>query len=98
MSLQGVTMVLRNLRSRLDLDRALAAAGDDSAWPLPLRECTADLDAYDQALVSAATMVEVDLPPQPPGERRFDPDQRRQVERGLAAAGIDLGLDGDEDR
>ena len=90
-----MTLVLRNLRGRLDVERASAAAHDESAWPVPLRECTADLDAYDQALVSAATLLEVALPPQPPGERRFDTEQRRQVERALVAAGIDLPLEGE---
>ena len=87
-------MVLRNLRGRVDFDRAsTAAAADESEWPVPLRECTADLDAYDQALVSAATMLELALPPQPPGDRRFDGEQRRQVERDLVSAGVDLPID-----
>lgn len=90
-------MVLRNLRSRLDVDRALAAPHDESAWPLPLRECTADLDAYDQALVSAATMLDVAVPPQPPGDRRFSAEQRRQVEEALTGAGIDLSMARDGD-
>lgn len=91
-------MVLRNLRGRLDLDRASAAGDDASPWPVPLRECAADLDAYDQALVSAATMLELPLPAQPPGDRRFDTEQRRHVERALVAAGVDLPLEGEDDQ
>lgn len=92
-------MVLRNLRGRLDVDRASASGSvDGSAWPVPLRECTADLDAYDQALVSAATMLDVALPPQPPGDRRFDAEQRRQVERALVTAGVELPIEEDDHR
>jgi len=87
-------MVLRNLRSRLDLDRALAT-GDDGPWALPLRECTADVDAYDQALVSAAAMLDVAVPPPAPGPRRFDIDQRRRLEAALEAAGVELTSPGE---
>ncbi len=90
MSIEGVTMVLRNLRGRLDLDRAVAAGVRESACPGLGVECVADLDAYDQALVSAATQLEVALPPPPPGDRRFDPERRRAVEIALAGAGIDV--------
>lgn len=87
-------MVLRNLRSRLDLDAAVEAGGRESSCPGFGRECVADLDAYDQALVSAALALGVALPSPPPGERRFDPAQRRAVEEGLAGAGLDVGAPG----
>ncbi|MGI9119687.1 MAG: hypothetical protein ACR2G7_06145 [Acidimicrobiales bacterium] len=90
MSIEGIALVLRNLRSRLDLDQAVTACQTGSTGPSRGAGCVADLDAYDQALVSAAAMVDVPLPPPPEGERRFSAEQRAQVEADLVAAGVDL--------
>lgn len=101
MSLEGIALVLRNLRGRLDPEQAISGAASGATWPSPVAECVADLDAYDQALVSAAGMLEVPLPSPPPGDRRFTPDQRAQAEAGLVDAGVDLRgerLDGEPDR
>ena len=90
MSIEGLAAVLRGLRARVDCERALAAAAAGAVWPSSEAECIADLDAYDQALVTAAEMLEVPLPPAPEGDRRFTPAQRSEVEAGLRQAGVDV--------
>lgn len=90
MSIEGLAGVLRTLRARVDPERALAAAASGAAWPSRDAEGIADLDAYDQALVTAAEMLEVPLPSPPGGDRRFTPAQRGQVEAGLRDAGVDV--------
>jgi hypothetical protein len=90
-SIEGLAAVLRGLRARVDPQRALAATATGAVWPSPEAECIADLDAYDQALVTAAEMLEVPLPPPPvEGERRFTLAQRAEVESGLRQAGVEV--------
>jgi hypothetical protein len=90
-SVEGLAAVLRGLRARVEPERALAAAASGAVWPSPEAECVADLDAYDQALLTAATMLEVAVPaPRPDGDRRFTLAQRAQVEAGLREAGVDV--------
>lgn len=88
--IEGLAAVLRGLRSRIDPERAVAAAAAGVTWPSSDAECIADLDAYDQALVTAAEMLEVPLPSAPEGDRRFTPAQRTEVEAGLRDAGIEV--------
>lgn len=90
MGIEGLAAVLRGLRSRIDPERALAAAAAGVTWPSSEAECIADLDAYDQALVTTAEMLEVPLPPSPGGERRFTPGQRTEVEAALRDAGVEV--------
>ncbi|MBW3547392.1 MAG: hypothetical protein KY452_04540 [Actinobacteria bacterium] len=90
MGIEGLAAVLRGLRSRVDPERALAAAAAGVTWPSSEAECIADLDAYDQALVTTAEMLEVPLPAPPEGDRRFTPAQRTEVEAALRHAGIEV--------
>lgn len=90
MGIEGLAAVLRGLRARIDPERALAAAAAGVTWPSREAECIADLDAYDQALVTTAEMLEVPLPPPPEGERRFTPAQRTEVEAALRAVGVEV--------
>lgn len=91
MSIEALAAVLRGLRARVDTERAMAAAASGAVWPSPDAECIADLDAYDQALVTTADMLEVPVPPPSAADdRRFTPAQRAQVEAGLRAAGVEL--------
>lgn len=95
MSIEGLAAVLRGLRARIDTDRAMAAATSGAVWPSPEAECIADLDAYDQALVTAAEMLDVPLPaPSAGDDRRFTPAQRAQVEAGLGEAGVEVTTPG----
>lgn len=90
MGIEGLAAVLRGLRARVDPERALAAAAAGAVWPSSEAEGIADLDAYDQALVTAAEMLEVPVPPPPEGDRRFTPAQRAVVEAGLREAGVEV--------
>ncbi|MDP8987441.1 MAG: hypothetical protein M3N11_03745 [Actinomycetota bacterium] len=90
MGIEALAAVLRGLRSRVDPERALAAAAAGAVWPSAEAERIADLDAYDQALVTAAEMLEVPLPPPPKGDRRLTPAQRAEVEAGLRQAGVEV--------
>lgn len=67
---------LRSLRARLDRPPA-----DPDAWEL-------DLYSYDESLVVAADLLDVDVPK---GARdAMSPDQRAALEARLAAAGLDV--------
>lgn len=49
----------------------------------------ADLVAYDDLLLQAATMLEVEVAAPEPGTA-LSPDRRAQLETSLAAAGLDV--------
>jgi hypothetical protein len=75
--------LLRSLRRRLDAFEAVEApsGAEIAAWEL-------DLYAYDEALVTAADVLDV---PVPEGARDdLTPEHRAMLEAGLAAAGLDV--------
>ncbi len=53
-------------------------------------EWEADLVAYDDVLLQAATMLEVDVVARPEPGEALPPDRRAQLETRLAAAGLDV--------
>jgi hypothetical protein len=58
---------------------------------LPYDEWEVQLYAYDEALVTAADVLDV---PVPPGARdEMGPGQRTAIEQGLADAGFDIWSD-----
>lgn len=60
----------------------------------PTREAwEADLVAYDQLLVDAASMLEVPTPEVPTPAGPLTARQRDRLETGLAAAGMDIRTD-----
>ena len=67
---------LRDLRRRLD-----APPADPDVWEL-------DLYSYDESLVVAADLLDVEVPKGARGE--MSADQRAVLEHRLAAAGIDV--------
>lgn len=69
---------LRALRARLDRP---PGEGDADAWEL-------DLYSYDESLVVAADLLDVEIPKGARGE--MSADQRAAIEAGLAAAGLDV--------
>ena len=67
---------MRDLRRRLD-----APPEDDDAWEL-------DLYSYDESLIVAADLLDVEVPK---GARdEMSDEQRRVLEGRLAAAGLDV--------
>ncbi len=81
--MQRLAALLRDRRRRLDHFASLPAPtqADRQAWD-------ADLYTYDDALVSVADLLDVEVPP---GARDdLTPDVRAELERGLAAAGLDV--------
>ena len=73
---ERLTERLRDLRRRLD-----APPVDPDVWEL-------DLYGYDESLIVAADLLDVDVPK---GARdEMSADQRRVLEERLAAAGIDV--------
>lgn len=67
-----------------------------SSRPVKPGEWSADLYAYDEALVVTANMVGVPIAPDPQfwdRQRRLTDPERRLLEVGLAARGVDLGPD-----
>lgn len=69
---------LRTLRRRLD---APPDSAEDDAWEL-------DLYSYDESLIVAADLLDVDVPK---GARdEMSADQRQVLEERLAAAGLDV--------
>lgn len=74
---ERLTALLRSLRQRLDD----VAADDPEAWEL-------DLYSYDEALVTAADLFDIEVPP---GARdQMSPDDRQWLEESLADAGLDV--------
>lgn len=67
---------LRSLRRRLD-----APADDPDSWEL-------DLYSYDESLIVAADLLDVEVPKGARGE--MSAEQRQVVEDRLAAAGLDV--------
>jgi hypothetical protein len=86
--LARVATLLRSLRRSLDayLDLADPSPAEVDRWEI-------DLYAYDEALVTAADLLDVEVPP----EARDDltPDHRARLERALAGAGLDVRAAGD---
>ncbi len=80
---QRLGALLRERRRRLDHYRSLPAPtpAERQAWD-------ADLYTYDDALVSVADLLDVEVPP---GARDdLTPDDRVALERALAVAGLDV--------
>ncbi len=80
---QRLGALLRERRRRLDHFAALPAPthADQEAWD-------ADLYTYDDALVSVADLLDVDVPA---GARDdLTPEDRAELERALAEAGLDV--------
>ncbi len=75
--------VLRSLRRSLDRYQALAhpSPAEVDRWEL-------DLYAYDEALVTAADLLDVEVPPEARDE--LTPDHRALLEEALAGAGLDV--------
>ncbi|MGH9158342.1 MAG: hypothetical protein ACRD1K_21455 [Acidimicrobiales bacterium] len=64
--------------------------------PVKPGQWSADLYAYDEALVVTANMLGVPIAPDPEffeRQRRLTEPERRLLEVGLAAKGVDLGAD-----
>jgi hypothetical protein len=77
---ERVTTLLRELRGRLSTEP-----------PLPFDEWELALYAYDEALVTAADIFDVDVPAAARDE--MGPDDRADLEQALADAGLDLTTD-----
>lgn len=76
--------LLRDVRRRLEHYQTLSAPSpaDADAWD-------ADLYTYDDALVSVADLLDVDVSPAARDE--LTPDDRSELEAAVVAAGLDLG-------
>jgi hypothetical protein len=77
---QRVTELLRDLRHRLTRDPELSY----EQWEIQLY-------AYDEALVTAADIVDVPVPPAARDE--MGPAERAALEEALADAGLDIWSD-----
>lgn len=77
---ERVTALLRDLRGRLSADP-----------PLPFDEWELQLYAYDEALVTAADIFDIDVPIAVRDE--MSPQDRVELEQALADAGLDFGAD-----
>ncbi len=75
--LERVTALLRDLHGRLTADP-----------PLPFDEWELQLYAYDEALVTAADLFDIDVPIATRDE--MGPDDRAALEQALADAGLDV--------
>jgi hypothetical protein len=75
--------LLRSLRCSLDayLDLADPSPAEVDRWEV-------DLYAYDEALVTAADLLDVEVPPE--AREDLTPDHRALLERALAGAGLDV--------
>jgi hypothetical protein len=86
---ERLAALLQERRRRLNRYAALTAPteAERQAWD-------ADLYTYDDALVSVADLLDVEIPP----EARDDltPDHRFEIEMALLEAGLDVGGDGGE--
>jgi hypothetical protein len=78
--------LLQERRRRLDHYASLDAptSAERQAWD-------ADLYTYDDALVSVADLLDVDVPPAARDD--LTPDDRAALEQALAAAGLDVRAD-----
>lgn len=74
--LERLTELLRTLRYRLDV-----GTDDPEQWEL-------DLYSYDEALIVAADLLDVEVAPQVRDE--MSPEDRTDLEQRLAAAGLDV--------
>lgn len=75
--IRRVTALLGDLHSRLTADP-----------PLPFDEWELALYAYDEALVTAADIFDIEVPIAVRDE--MSPDDRADIEQALAAAGLDV--------
>lgn len=75
--------LLREVRRRLEHYQGLAAptAAERAAWD-------ADLYTYDDALVSVADLLDVDV--SPAARDDMTPEDRAETEEAVTAAGLDL--------
>jgi hypothetical protein len=75
--------LMRDVRRRLDHYQSLAmpTAAELAAWD-------ADLYTYDDALVSVADLLDVDV--SPAARDDLTPEDRGQIEDAVTAAGLDL--------
>jgi len=94
----GVNTVRADLADELRALRLRLPAYAEHGWPSPTTpgEWTSDLYAYDEALVITANMLGVPIAPDPEffvGVRRLTEPERRLLEVGLAAKGVDLRPD-----
>ncbi|MGI9022161.1 MAG: hypothetical protein ACR2HV_02785 [Acidimicrobiales bacterium] len=78
--LERVTSLLRQLHGRITADP-----------PLPFDEWELQLYAYDEALVTAADLFDLDVPDAARDE--MGPDDRADLEQALADAGLDVRTD-----
>jgi hypothetical protein len=92
MSIESVAAQLRTLRTRIDAQKA-----NHHSWPTKEEELAADIDRYDRRLLKAAAMLGLEAPTGLGREQALLTEkQRRQVERRLADAGLDVRLPADE--
>lgn len=86
MSIESVAVQLRNLRTRIDAQRA-----NQHSWPTKEEELAADIDRYDRRLIKAAAMLGVTTPASRRREQFLlsEPD-REQLEHRLAESGLDV--------
>jgi hypothetical protein len=75
--------ILRDVRRRLEHYQGMAApsAATRAAWD-------ADLYTYDDALISVADLLDVDVPPAARDD--LTPEDRDHIEQAVTAAGLDL--------
>ena len=79
--IERVTALLRELRGRLNAEP-----------PLPFDEWELLLYSYDEALVTAADIFDIDVPAAARDE--MGPDDRAYLEEALTDAGVDLSAGG----
>lgn len=93
MSIESVADELRTLRRRIDAQRA-----NTHTWPSKEEELAADVDRYDRRLIKAATMLQVDARTRRgPDQFLLTEDNRAELERRVADAGLDVHISADED-
>ncbi|MGH9149057.1 MAG: hypothetical protein ACRD0D_02530 [Acidimicrobiales bacterium] len=80
---ERLAATLRQLRRRLDGFEA-----DPPTDPDGVARWEIDLYAYDEALVAAADVLDVEV--QPAAREDLAPAHRAEIEAGLAGAGIDV--------
>jgi hypothetical protein len=75
--IERITALLRDLHGRLSADP-----------PLPFDEWELQLYAYDEALVTAADILDIEVPAAARDE--MGPDDRADLEQALADTGLDV--------